>query len=91
MTVSSRTLVARPLHPLPSMRPTDPTIAALPGRLREARETAHMTQRGLGELAGLSSSHVSKIEDGHKVPSLATVLRLAAALEIAPCWLAFGV
>jgi transcriptional regulator with XRE-family HTH domain len=50
-------------------------------RLRELRQKSGVTQRDLAVGSGLTEAYISNIENGVAVPSLATVLRLAVALD----------
>jgi len=43
-----------------------------------------MTQEQLGLAAGLQRKYISLLELGTKAPSLATVLRIATALDVDP-------
>lgn len=59
------------------------SLAELVGRaLREARISRGMTQLDLERAAGLKRSHISRIENGHRLPSLATLSRLAEAIGV---------
>jgi len=49
-------------------------------RLRELREKHGVTQNALATASGLTEAYISNMENGFAVPSLTTVLRLAAAL-----------
>jgi len=49
-------------------------------RLRELREKHGVTQNALAAASGLTEAYISNMENGFAVPSLTTVLRLAAAL-----------
>jgi transcriptional regulator with XRE-family HTH domain len=49
-------------------------------RLRELREKHAVTQNALAAASGLTEAYISNMENGFAVPSLTTVLRLAAAL-----------
>lgn len=49
--------------------------------LRELREKKGMTQHALGVASGLTDAYISNMENGFAVPSLTTVLRLAAAMD----------
>lgn len=49
-------------------------------RLRELRSKRGLTQQALADLVGIPQTHVSAMERGVKLPTLLTVLRLAAAL-----------
>jgi transcriptional regulator with XRE-family HTH domain len=50
--------------------------------LRQARETAGLSQRTLSARAGLTQSHISQIERGTLEPGLATLIDLARALDL---------
>ena len=51
-------------------------------RIRQARESAGLTQEGLAQKSGLTQSHVSRLEGKKHSPSHLTLERIAAALEI---------
>lgn len=53
----------------------------LGARIRHARRLAHLTMTQLAARAGCSESLISKIENGQATPSLATLHRIAAALD----------
>ena len=59
-------------------------------RLFDARDRAGLTLRALGEKAGVSWSTISAIEKGRQAATVETTERLAMALGVRPCWLAFG-
>jgi len=50
--------------------------------LRDARETAGMSQRALSAKAGLSQSHISQIESGALEPGLSKLVDIARALDL---------
>lgn len=50
-------------------------------RLRSLRESRGYSLRQLAERSRLSAGYLSEVENGHKIPSLRTLRRLAAALE----------
>jgi XRE family transcriptional regulator, regulator of sulfur utilization len=50
-------------------------------RLRELRRKRGLTLDALAEAADMSLTYVSNLETGVKVPSLTTLIRLAAALK----------
>lgn len=50
-------------------------------RLKHARLVRQLTLKALAELAGCSESLLSKVEGGHATPSLATLHRIAHALD----------
>ena len=57
------------------------TVGAL---LRELRRKKGMSQELLSGLAGLDRTHYSKIERGLRSPTVDTLFRIAAALELPP-------
>lgn len=59
-------------------------------RLRQAREMRSMDKNALGRAAGTTGQTIANIETGRNIPSVATAEALAKALDISPCWLAFG-
>jgi len=65
------------------MTGTATRAAALLGeRLRMLREKNEVSQVTLAERSGVRQSHISSIETGAMLPTLATLFRIAAAL---PC------
>ena len=64
-------------------RTRDRAVAeAFGARVRELRLERGMTQEGLAEAAELHATFVSNLERGYRVPSLPTVLRVAAGLGV---------
>lgn len=59
-------------------------------RLKWAREKAGWTVRELAQRAGIAASSVTDMELGSRTPRTDTVERLAAALKVERCWLAYG-
>ena len=51
-------------------------------RIREIRESKHMTQAALSELAGIEPSNLSHIERASTKVSLPTLINIANALEV---------
>ena len=51
-------------------------------RIREFRESKHMTQAALSELAGIEPSNLSHIERAATNVSLPTLMNIANALEV---------
>lgn len=51
-------------------------------RIRELREAKRLSRGDIQERTGLSKLYVSRVENGHTVPSLVTLERLAAAMEV---------
>lgn len=66
------------------------STAGVGRRLREAREARGLSQSALA-FPGCSTGYVSRIEAGHRAPSLQVVRQLAARLGVAEEWLARGV
>ena len=56
--------------------------AALAHQIKAARTAREMTLADLASRVGLDKGYLSKVERGLKVPSIATLLKLAQALEI---------
>lgn len=54
----------------------------LSGRIAELREARGLTQSRLAARMGTSQSAISQIEAGERVPSFATLVELAKALEV---------
>lgn len=51
-------------------------------RLRAIREAKGLSQGDIEERSGLKRSYISRVENGHTVPSLETLEKLARALEV---------
>src|SRR5438034_11812194 len=51
-------------------------------RIRHLREQQRLSQADIEERTGLLRCYISRVENGHTVPSLETLERLASALEI---------
>jgi transcriptional regulator with XRE-family HTH domain len=51
-------------------------------RLRQLREQKHMSQGDIEERTGLLRCYVSRVENGHTVPSLETLERFAGVLDV---------
>lgn len=56
----------------------------------DLREKRDLTQAATAERAGLDRTEVSLIERGKRVPRLATIVKLAGALQVEPCALLEG-
>jgi len=54
----------------------------LSDRIRELREDKKLSQGDIEKRTGLIRSYLSRVENGHTTPSLDTLEKLAAALEI---------
>jgi transcriptional regulator with XRE-family HTH domain len=46
------------------------------------RKNKGLTQEHLGELAGISSNAIARIEGGYRWPNLSTIRKIASALEV---------
>ena len=68
----------------------NPLYFGLPKRLRSARNKASRTKMSVTQGAGVGQAAAHDIEAGQRVPSVATVARLASALGVAAGWLAYG-
>jgi len=51
-------------------------------RLREVREAKKLSQGDIEKRAGLLRCYISRVENGHTVPSIETLEKLARALEM---------
>lgn len=54
--------------------------AALGARLKARRTARGLSTRALADAAGVSAGFVSQVENGHVMPSVATLIRMASAL-----------
>ncbi len=59
-------------------------------RLKLSRDKRSLTMQELANRAGIGTSTINSIEKGIKQPRGDTVERLARALEVPRCWLAYG-
>lgn len=59
-------------------------------RLKWAREKASWTVRELAQRAGIAPSSITDVELDSRTPRTDTVERLATALKVERCWLAYG-
>ena len=57
-------------------------IMVISDRLRAIREEKDLSQGDIEERTGLKRCYVSRVENGHTVPSIETLEKLARALEI---------
>ena len=51
-------------------------------RLRSIREEKHLSQGELERRTGLKRCYISRVENGHTIPSIDTLEKLARAMEI---------
>ena len=76
----------------PRERSRDQAIAvALGRRVRDARNQAKMTQEELAEATDLHATFISNVERGYRVPTVPTLLKLAAGLGVKPSKLIDGI
>jgi len=57
------------------------------GQVREVRKARHLSQRQLAGRMQVPRTYISKIENGKAIPTLGSLERLAAALEVDVCQL----
>lgn len=53
-------------------------------RVREKRRARKLTQVQVAERAGMLQHHISRLENGEVMPTLETILKLAAAIGCKP-------
>jgi transcriptional regulator with XRE-family HTH domain len=53
-------------------------------RISQIRKSRGMTQDNLAEKSDISNNFISHIENSHSIPSLETLLKICAALEVTP-------
>lgn len=68
-----------------------PQHAAFGEAIRAARRRRGISQEALALGCGLDRTYVSGIERGQRNPSLANILKIAAALDLAPADLLAGI
>jgi transcriptional regulator with XRE-family HTH domain len=51
-------------------------------RLRELREANHLSQGDIEKRTGLLRCYISRVENGHTVPAIETLEKIARALEL---------
>lgn len=59
-------------------------------RLRKRRQAMKLTQQELGKALGLTSQHISAIEQDKRTPSLASIIRMAQELGVSIDYLLTG-
>lgn len=88
----------RPRSPVPMDPPTpDPNRREPAGmykpvgeRCKQAREARSLSLRAVAKAAGISAQSLLLTEAGETVPLVSTCEALAVALDVSPCWLAYG-
>lgn len=59
-------------------------------RLRDVREAKHLSQGDIERRSGLLRCYISRIENGHTVPAIETLEKLARAMEVPLYQLFYG-
>lgn len=59
-------------------------------RLRQLREVKHLSQGDIESRTGLLRCYISRVENGHTVPAIETLEKLARALEVPMYQLFYG-
>lgn len=59
-------------------------------RLHQARQHYGLTMAALAEKANVGAATINHIEKGRQIPGADTIERLARAMNVDPCWLAYG-
>ena len=80
--------VEEPQAPAPQLVANQPAAASaeaglrVAGQVREIRRARHLSQRQLAGRMQVPRTYISKIENGKAIPTLGSLERLAAALEV---------
>jgi len=69
----------------------NPRYFRLPVRLKQALKRSGLTRRALSRKAGVSDPLIGYLESGERVPTVATIARVAFGLSVSAPWLAFGI
>jgi transcriptional regulator with XRE-family HTH domain len=85
--------IEEPVPMVPQLVPS-PTVPAsaeaglqVAGQVRDIRRARHLSQRQLAGRMQVPRTYISKIENGKAIPTLGSLERLAAALEVNVCHL----
>ena len=70
------------LVPNPSAPPSAEAGLQVAGQVRDIRKARHLSQRQLAGRMQVPRTYISKIENGKAIPTLGSLERLAAALEV---------
>ena len=60
-------------------------------RLKKALKQSGLTRRALARKAGVSDPIIGYLETSQRLPTVATVARLASGLSVSASWLAYGI
>lgn len=71
------------------MKDNDDLVSIGP-RIRERRQELNLTQQDVADALGLTPQHISVIEQGKRIPSLSSVVKLAEELGVTVDYLATG-
>jgi transcriptional regulator with XRE-family HTH domain len=84
--------VEEPVHLVPQLVISQPSAPAsaeaglqVAGQVRDIRRARHLSQRQLAGRMMVPRTYISKIENGKAIPTLGSLERLAAALEVDVC------
>lgn len=69
----------------PAAAPSAEAGLHVAGQVREIRRARHLSQRQLAGRMLVPRTYISKIENGKAIPTLGSLKRLAAALEVDVC------
>jgi len=69
----------------------NPLFFGMAVRLQQCRRQAGLKLLSMAQKAGLATATGRDIEQGIRLPTIATVVRLAVALEVSAAWLAYGI
>jgi len=75
------------LVPSPSVPASAEAGLQVAGQVRDIRRARHLSQRQLAGRMQVPRTYISKIENGKAIPTLGSLERLAAALEVHVCHL----
>ena len=62
-------------------------IAAIPGRLKEARGDLEMTQAQASRKSGIKPEAISHYETGRRTPKLPSLVKLAEVYQVSIDWI----
>lgn len=65
-----------------TMTASKPTTLGIGDRIRDMRRAKSMSQGDIEERSGLLRCYISRVENGHTVPSIETLERFASALDV---------